>query len=308
MRNIHLIIGLSILVFASCSQKISKLDYDKQAYEYQQLQLRYELLKKEQFGNTDESIVEVPTTNNSTVADYDALKAKYDALLMEKETLSPMSEGTVKETETTSVIPPGSVPTATYNELKTEKVTLEKKLVILEKRYETLKESVTNSTMNSNKYVEVSTIENGMNTTKGVFEEPSMRTNAPTIKLASHNGLYFEYDTYNRNNNFLILDIAVKNNSQSNLKTIWQTDKIQITDSENRTIAATSFRVGIDYVDADKAILTKRIKDENTVFARFAFENVPSNFNLIKSLKFIVNIDGEEREVELAQLDIVEVQ
>ena len=100
----------------------------------------------------------------------------------------------------------------------------------------------------------------------------------------------------------------MKNNSQSNLKTIWQTDKIQITDSENRTIAATSFRVGIDYVDADKAILTKRIKDENTVFARFAFENVPSNFNLIKSLKFIVNIDGEEREVELAQLDIVEVQ
>lgn len=319
MKNIHFIIGLSILVFASCSQKISKLDYDKQAYEYQQLQLRYELLKKEESGNTDKGITTIssptiPSVTNSEAKDYDALKAKYETLLTEKEALEAAYSATVAETETKtktevqSATPPGSVPAATYNNLKTEKNDLEKRLVILEKRYETLKESVTASTANSSEYLEVATIENGINTTKGVFEEPSMRSNAPAIKLASHNGLYFEYDTYNRNNNYLILDVAVKNNSQSNLKTIWETEKIQITDSDNRTITANSFRVGIDYVDADKGSLIKRIKDENTVFARFAFENIPSDFNVITSLKFTINIDGEEREVELAQLDIVEVQ
>lgn len=317
MKNIHFIIGLSILVFASCSQKISKLDYDKQAYEYQQLQLRYELLKKEQSGNTDKGIptvsnTTIPMATNSEGKDYDALKAKYETLLTEKTALETAYNATLAEAneikEITKVSPPGSVPAANHNELKAEKNELEKKYVILQKRYETLKESVSNSTITSAEYAEVESLGNSANTSKGIFEESSLRSEAQVIKRASYNGLYFEYDTYSRNNDYLILDIAVKNNSQSNLKTTWQTDKIQITDLENRTITANSFRVGVDYVDADKNVLSKRIKDENTVFARFAFENIPSDFSLITNLKFTVIIDGEEREVELAQLDIVDVQ
>jgi hypothetical protein len=317
MKNFHLIIGLSIIMFASCSQKISKLDYDKQAYEYQQLELRYKLLKKEQSGNTDKGITTVssitsPTATNLKVNDYDALKAKYETLLTEKTALELAYNATLAEADdikaSTKISPPGSVPATSHNALKAEKNDLEKKYVILQKRYETLKESVSNSTITSAEYAEVSNIEKDINTSKGIFEESSLRSEAKVIKRASYNGLYFEYDTYSRNNDYLILDIAVKNNSQSNLKTTWQTDKISITDLENRTITANSFRVGIDYVDADKNVLSKRIKDENTVFARFAFENIPSDFNLITNLKFTVIIDGEEREVELAQLDIVEVQ
>lgn len=317
MKNIHFIIGLTILVFASCSQKISKLDYDKQAYEYQQLQLRYELLKKEKSGNTDEGVATIskptiPATTNAEVGDYDALKAKYETLLTEKTALEEAYNATLAETseikETTAVSPPGSVPATTYKELQGEKNELEKKYVILQKRYETLKESVSNPTLNTAEYAEAEAIRKGTNVSKGVFEESSLRSEAKVVKRASYNGLYFEYDTYSKNNNNLILDIAVKNNSQSNLKTIWQTDKIQITDAENRTFTANSFRIGLDYVDADKNVLTKRIKDENTVFARFAFENIPSDFNLIRSLKFTVRIDGEDREVELSQLDIVEVR
>ena len=318
MRNIHLIIGLSIIVFASCSQKISKLDYDKQAYEYQQLQLRYELLKKEQANNTDQSITTVPSTTISTTdreesaEKYATLQDKYETLLEEKLALEKAYNARLVEAnkikENTVTSPPGSVPATNYNALKTEKNELERNYVILEKRYEALKESISASTINSAEYVEATTIENGTNVTKGLFEEPSFQSEAKVIKRASHNGLYFEYDDYSRNDNYLILDIAVKNNSQSNLKTIWETGKIQITDSENRTFIANSFRVGVNYVDADKNVLTKRIKDENTVFARFAFENIPSDFNLITNLTFTVNIDGEERIVELAQLDVVEVQ
>lgn len=317
MRNIHFIIGLSILIFASCSQKISKLDYDKQAYEYQQLELRYKLLKKEQLGNTDKGIATVssttsPTATKAEVNDYDALKAKYETLLTEKTALELAYNATLAEAnevkETTKVSPPGSVPATSHNALKVEKNDLEKRYVILQKRYEKLKKSVSYPTTTSAEYAEIANIEANASTSKGIFEESSLRSEAKVIKRASYNGLYFEYDTYSRNNDYLILDIAVKNNSQSNLKTTWQTDKIQITDLENRTITANSFRVGVDYVDADKNVLSKRIKDENTVFARFAFENIPSDFSLITNLKFTVIIDGEEREVELAQLDIVEVQ
>ncbi len=319
MRKIHLIIGLSIIVFSSCSQKISKLDFDKQAYEYQQLQLRYELLKKEQSGNTGKGITEVtnttiPVVNNTQTKELTDLQAKYEALLEEKLDLERAYNATVEQTKEIenlqNSIPPGSVPVTNYNELKTEKAQLEKKYVILEKRYAALKESKTTSTstISSAEYADATIVGSGVNTSKGVYEESSLRTNAQVITRASYNGLYFEYDTYNRNNNYLILDIAVKNNNQSNLKTVWETGKIQITDSENRTIIANSFRVGVDYVDTNRGILTKRIKDENTVFARFAFENVPNDFNLITSLKFTVIIDGEERNVELAQLDIVEVQ
>ena len=51
----------------------------------------------------------------------------------------------------------------------------------------------------------------------------------------------------------------------------------------------------------------KKIKEENIVFARFAFEDLPRNFKQIQSLKFIVIIEGEERAVEFTQINISKI-
>ena len=105
----------------------------------------------------------------------------------------------------------------------------------------------------------------------------------------------------------MILEIAVKNNNQSSLKTVWDAKKIQLISNDNQTYTSNVFRIGVDYPNKKNNTLTKKIKDENTVFARFAFENLPANLKQIKSLKFIVEIDGEERAIEFTHINISQI-
>lgn len=315
LRFIGIIISLALLL-TSCSQKVSKLEYDKQIYEYEQLKLRYELLKREAVGNTSKGETTTPITKVSSevnLKDYNEVKQNYEALLAQhialEKAYEELREEHYKPREAT---PPGNVPIASYNELKREKEALETKYTVLENRYNTLKEKNSNkenSTISTAEVVEPTEIDPAKNIGKGAFEieETSIDVNSMVIQSASFNGLYFDYDTYERTNEYLILEIAVKNNNQSTLKTVWNAQKIQIISNDNQTYTADIFRIGVDYPNEKNKTLTKKIKDENTVFARFAFEGLPNDLKQIKSLKFIVEIDGEERAIEFTHINISQI-
>ena len=315
LRFIGIIISLALLL-TGCSQKISKLEYDKQIYEYEQLRMRYELLKQEAVGNTLKG--ETPTaitrvSSDVNIKEYNEVKQNYKALLEQHTALEKayeeLREEHYKPRETT---PPGSVPVTTYNELRKEKENLEAKYAALENRYNTLKEGNSNgntSTINTAEIVEPMEIDLDQNTGKGIFEmeETSIDVSSMVIQSASFNGLYFDYDTYERTSEYLILEIAVKNNNQSSLKTVWDAKKIQLISNDNQTYTSNVFRIGVDHPNKKHNTLTKKIKHENTVFARFAFENLPANLKQIKSLKFIVEIDGEERAIEFTHINVSQI-
>ena len=166
------------------------------------------------------------------------------------------------------------------------------------------------SSISSAEIVEPTEIDPDLNIGKGTFEmeENSVDLGSMIVQSASHNGLFFDFDDYDRTEEYLVLEIAVKNNSQNNLKTFWNAEKIEITDKYGNIYNANSFRVGIDYASQVDGTLIKRIKDENTVFARFAFEELPIDFKQIQSLKFIIVIEGEERAIEFTQIDISKVK
>lgn len=315
-RFIMIILSFAFLL-TNCSQKVSKLEYDKQIYEYEQLRIRYELLKQETAGNTAKGQNTTTTitrvTNDVNIKDYNDVKFNYKTLLEQHTALekaySELREEHYKPKETT---PPGSVPIASYNELKQEKEALEAKYAALENRYITLKEVLSDknvSTINTAETTTPAEIDPAKNIGKGAFEieETSIDVNSMVIKSASFNGLFFDYDTYERTSEYLILDIAIKNNNQSSLKTVWDAKKIQIISNDNQTYISNVFRIGIDYPNKKDNTLTKKIKDENTVFARFAFENLPNDLKHIKSLKFIVEIDGEERVIEFTHINVSQI-
>lgn len=315
LRFIGIIISLALLL-TGCSQKISKLEYDKQIYEYEQLRMRYELLKQESIGNTSKGETNTTitrVTNDVNIKAYSEVKQNYEALLEQHTALekaySELREEHYKPQEST---PPGSVPIASYNELKKEKEILEAKYAALENRYITLKEVHSDKnapTINTAETTTPAEIDPAKNIGKGAFEieETPIDVNSMVIQSASFNGLYFDYDTYERTSEYLILEIAVKNNNQSSLKTVWDAKKIQLISNDNQTYTSNVFRIGVDYPNKKDNTLTKKIKDENTVFARFAFENLPANLKQIKSLKFIVEIDGEERAIEFTHINISQI-
>jgi hypothetical protein len=316
LRFIGIIISLALLL-TSCSQKISKLEYDKQIYEYQQLNMRYELLKQESPGNItkDKTTLSDITkeSNGFSTKEYNEVKRNYKALLDQHTALEKAYEELLDEHyKPREVTPPGNVPVATYNELKKEKETLDAKYVALENHYNTLKKVASNgntSTINTAEIVEPTEIDPDKNIGKGIFEmeETSIDVNTMVVQSASFNGLYFDYDTYERTSEYLILEIAVKNNNQSTLKTIWDANKIEIISDDNQTYTSNVFRIGVDYSNKKENTLTKKIKDKNTVFVRFAFKNLPSNLKKIKSLKFMVEIDGEERMIELTHINVSQI-
>jgi hypothetical protein len=315
LRFIGIIISLALLL-TNCSQKISKLEYDKQIYEYEQLKFRYELLKREAVGNTSKG--EIPpgitrVTSDVNIKDYNEIKQNYTVLLAQHTTLEKSYEALrnehYKSGETT---PPGNVPIGTYNELKKEKEILEAKYATLENSYNNLKEVASDgnkSTINTAEIVEPTEIDPDKNVGKGIFEmeETSINVNTMVIQSASFDGLYFDYDTYERTSDYLILEIAVKNNNQSTLKTVWDANKIQIIGLNNQTYTSNVFRIGVDYPNKKNNTLAKKIKDENIVFARFAFEDLPNDLKQIKSLKFIVEIDGEERVIEFTHINVSQI-
>lgn len=316
LRFIGIIISLALLL-TSCSQKISKLDYDKQVYEYKQLSLRYELLKRETDGNTAKG--ETPpgitkVSNDVNLKEFNSLKQKYDALLEQQTALERAYEELREEHyKVKEVTPPGSVPVTAYNELKQEKEVLANNYAALEKRYNSLKEVTSNSntsTINTAEIIEPTEIDPSKNMGKGKIEleETSIDVGSSIIQSTSVNGLFFDYDTYERTGDFLILEVGVKNNSQTNLKTFWNAKKVQIIGDDNKTYTSNSFRIGVDYANKTDNTLTKRIKDANTVFARFAFEGLPDDVKHIKSLKFIVEINGEERIIELTHINVSEIE
>ena len=315
LRFIGIIISLTLLL-TSCSQKISKLEFDKQVYEYEQLKLRYELLKRETAGNTTKGKTPpgiTKVTSEVNLKEYNNLQQQYKALLDQQVALETAYEELREEHyKPREATPPGSVPVKAYNELKREKEVVESKYVALEKRYNNLKEVASNgntSTINTAEVIEPTEIDPTQNIGKGAFEveETSIDIGSTIVQSASFNGLFFDYDTYERTDDFLVLEIAIKNNSQTNLKTVWNATKIQVITNDNSTYTANSFRVGVDYAKEKDNTLTKRIKDEYTVFARFGFENLPDDIKHIKSLKFIVEIDDEERIIEFTHLNVSKI-
>lgn len=308
-RFIGILIVITILL-TSCSQKISQIDYDRQVYEYDQLKIRYDLLRKEVDGSTATTTKTPTTVTPSNDAAYEELKQNYDKLLKEHASLQVAYDDLQQQATETKPVPPGTVSKTAYNQLKEEKATLEKRYAILENRYNTLKEvseESSASSIASAEIIEPVDIDPDLNIGKGEVEESSIDLGVNIVQSASFNGLFFDFDTYERTLDYLVLDVAVKNNSQSSLKTFWNAEKVQIIDTYGNAYTADYFRIGVDYNNADKT-LVKRIKDENTVFARFAFEELPSDFKQIQSLKFIVIIDGEERPIEFTQIDISKIE
>jgi hypothetical protein len=315
LRFIGIIISLALLL-TNCSQKISKLEYDKQIYEYEQLKIRYEVLKRESVGSTSKgkmpsSITRV--TSDVNIKEYDEVQQNYTVLLEQHTALEKAYEELRNEhyqpRETT---PPGNVPIATYNELKREKEALEFEYITLENRYTASKKVAFNentSTVNTAEMVVPMEIDPDKNVGKGAFkmEETSIDVNTMVTQSASFNGLYFDYDTYERTSDYLILEIAVKNNNHSTLKTFWDASKVQIISNDNQTYTSNVFRIGVDYPNKKNKTLAKKIKDKNTVFARFAFEDLPTNLKQIKSLKFIVEIEGEEQIIEFTHINVSQI-
>jgi hypothetical protein len=91
------------------------------------------------------------------------------------------------------------------------------------------------------------------------------------------------------------------------LKTFWDASKVQIISNDNQTYTSNVFRIGVDYPNKKNKTLAKKIKDKNTVFARFAFEDLPTNLKQIKSLKFIVEIEGEEQIIEFTHINVSQI-
>lgn len=347
LRLIGIFLSITLLL-ASCSQKISKLDFDRQVYEYEQLKMRYDLLKKEVDKKGGETTTESTTEIANTVSlrEYNNLKKQYDALLKQQAELeaakapgkTEVANVNIKEfndlkqrydallkqqvaletayeelrdeqyTTPTAATPPGSVPLSTYNEVKSENELLIAKYAALENRYALLKDvksNGNNSTVNSAETTDQTKVDPTLNAGKGEMklEATSMEIGSEIIQSTSFNGLLFDFDTYERTEDYLVLEVAVKNNSQTNLKTFWDAKKIQIIGNNNQVYTADTFRVGVDYANKSKT-LNKRIKDEYTVFARFAFETLPENLNHVKQLSFTVDIDGEERTINLTHIDI----
>lgn len=304
------VIVTTVMLLTSCSQKVSQIDYDRQVYEYDQLKIRYDLLRKEVDGSTiTNTTTKVISEENNT--DYEQLKQDYEKLLKEHASLQVAYDDLQINKNETKPVPPGTVSKTAFNELKEEKTALEKRYVILENRYATLKElsEVSNtSSISSAEIVDPTEINPDLNTGKGELEENSIDLGTTIVQSASFNGLFFDFDTYERTEDYLVLEVAIKNNSQNSLKTFWNAEKIQIIDVDGNTYTADYFRVGVDYANEANNTLVKRIKDENTVFARFAFEELPIDFKQIQSLKFIVIIDGEERPVEFTQIDISQIE
>lgn len=312
------------ILLSSCSQKISQIDYDRKVYEYDQLKIRYDLLRKEVDGgiatSTTTPTKATPQINNAdndannnadNDAAYQQLKQNYEKLLKEHASLQVAYDDLqAKEADVTKPVPPGTVSKTAYNELKEEKTALEKQYAILENRYKTLKElseESTTSSIASAEIIEPTEINPDLNVGKGEVEESSIDLGTRVVQSASVNGLFFDFDTYERTQDYLVLEVAIKNNSQNTLRTFWNAEKIQIIDIYSNVYNADFFRVGVDYNEADNTLL-KKIKDENTVFARFAFEELPSDLKKIQSLKFIVIIDGEERAIEFTQIDISQIE
>lgn len=308
--------------------KATRVDSTLNIVAYKTLQSKYETLlnenialensynefRKQQGFSNENSAPSTPSTENETDTE---LNEKYQALLNSNLALQTAYDELkeaqeVQETPNT-VVAPGTVPIASYNELRLEKTEVEKRYVILENRYNALKEASLEhnlSSVETSDMIEPTEINPDQNIGKGVFEseENSIDLGAMVVQSASYNGLFFDFDTYDRTEEYLVLEIAVKNNSQTDLKTFWNTEKIEIVDQDNNLYTAQSFRVGVDYAKEDKGTLLKKIKDDNTVFARFAFEELPQDFNQIKSLQFIVVIDGESQLIKFTQIDISEIE
>lgn len=313
LRFIGIIILLASLL-TSCSQKISKLEFDKQAYEYEQLKFRYELLKQETAGNTTKSKMPSNTrrvTNDVNLKKYNDLQQKHEVLLEEQEALKTtyeeLRERHYKPTEAT---PNENVPAV--ENWEREKEIAENRYAALEKRYDNLKKVISDrkkpATHNA-EIIEIAEIDPTKNIGKGAFEvkENSIDFSSSIIQSASFNGLFFDYDTYERTEDYLILEVAIKNNSRTNLKTVWDARRIQIVTADNNIYTSNTFRVGVDYAAEKSNRLTKKIKDEYTVFARFAFEDIPKDIKKVKNLKFIVEIDGKECVIEFTHIDVSEI-
>ncbi len=314
LRFIGIIISLALLL-TNCSPKISQMDYDRKNYEYEQLKVRYDLLKGEVEGNTEKGVATTTTkvAKEVNIKDYEELQNNYEELIRQNKALENAYTDMHKQQEVSNTaIPPGTISMRTYNDLKAEKEALQAEYNALEIRYNALKsiDPENSSSIQTAEMIEPTEINTALNVGKGGFEieENSIELGTSIVQSASFSGLFFDFDSYDRTNDYLVLEIAVKNNSQTNLNTSWNADKIEITNKQNQTYIATSFRIGVDYADNVTRKLSKRIKDENMVFARFAFEDLPANFKQIKSLKFIVLIDGEERTVEFTQIDISNIE
>lgn len=288
--------------------------------EYEKLKVDYEKLLSEKvvLENANKTLKErVTATKEIAVTEqsieYDELQAEYETLLNQKIALEKDYK-LLQDKQTTNVVAaPGTVPMTRYNELKIEKADIEKRFTILENRYNALNKKnleASPSTIASSEILEPTELNPEYNISKGMVEreENSIDLGESIVQSASSNGLFFDFDTYTRTNEFLVLEVAVKNNSQSTLKTFWNVDKIEITDKNNNTYTSRSFRIGVDYVNDKNGTLLKKIDDENTVFARFAFEDLPSDLKHIRSLEFAVVIDGEPRIIKFTQIDVSNIE
>lgn len=309
LRFIGILITITFLS-TSCSQKVSQIDYDRKNYEYDQLKIRYDLLRQETDGKKTETVVN-KVTSEVDFAEYEEMQQNYETLLTQHQALeNAYNELHEKQQKAQPVETSNTISEVDFNELKAEKTALEKRYAILEHKYNSLKEVANESNVASNEIVEPLEIDPDLNIGKGTLEleENSIDLGSMIVQSASHNGLFFDFDDYDRTEEYLVLEVAIKNNSQNHLKTFWNAEKIQIIDKSGNTYTANYFRVGVDYASQIDNTLMKKIKDENTVYARFAFEELPSDFKHIQSLKFIVIIDGEERAVEFTQIDISKIE
>ena len=109
-----------MILFTSCSQKISQLDYDKKIYEYDQLKIRYDLLRKEVDGSTSITTNTITKKTETNTADYEQLKQKYDKLLRQHASLQTAYNELETKDEGNKPIPPGTVSKIAYNVVKTE--------------------------------------------------------------------------------------------------------------------------------------------------------------------------------------------
>ena len=288
------------------SYETLKENYETLLVKHTALDKSYNTLKERQTA-----AMEITETEHSI--EYDKLQLDYKMLLNQKLALEKDYKSLQQEQQATATTAPGMVPMTTYNELKIEKTDLERRFTILENRYNALNErtSITpSSTIASAEIIEPTELNPNNNIRKGMIEreENSIDLGENIVQSASLNGLFFDFDTYTRTEDFLVLEIAVKNNNQASLKTFWNADKIEITGQNGNTYTSKSFRIGVDYANEKNGTLLKKIDDENTVFARFAFEDLPSNLKHITSLEFVVIIDGEQRQIKFTQLDVSNIE